>query len=269
MAERPLNKCFDCKWQWHPKGHDLSRCCPHCGSRRVALASSFWPPPQPAAQSHTAKAAEPGATPQALLGCLGIATAAFLLTCMGCIALIKDDSGSRNTRPRGTVDVSAIVKESEPPVPAPEKKDATGQEPVGKKEQPPAQPDPPAATPPQDKPKEKQPELPPALPAVTVWREAAARLGRQVRVEGKATMWISKGSLIVYFRREDRRNMIFAEIDPVPRDLRDRLTGKPTHWDALVEGRVARIESGTVVMEGAAVLEMKPSPEPEVKPDGP
>ena len=37
MTERPLNACHDCDDTWHPRGRDLSKKCPCCGSRDVYI----------------------------------------------------------------------------------------------------------------------------------------------------------------------------------------------------------------------------------------
>lgn len=39
VTMRPLNECKDCKHTWHPRGHNLSRRCPNCGSRAVAIST--------------------------------------------------------------------------------------------------------------------------------------------------------------------------------------------------------------------------------------
>ena len=32
-----MNRCDDCKHTWVPKGHNLSKKCPYCGSNRVRI----------------------------------------------------------------------------------------------------------------------------------------------------------------------------------------------------------------------------------------
>ena len=41
MTKRPKNKCGDCGNTWYPKGRDVSKKCPECGSENVKMASSF------------------------------------------------------------------------------------------------------------------------------------------------------------------------------------------------------------------------------------
>jgi hypothetical protein len=38
MAKRSLNRCKSCGDTWYPKGRDLSRKCPNCGSTDIAYA---------------------------------------------------------------------------------------------------------------------------------------------------------------------------------------------------------------------------------------
>jgi Zn finger protein HypA/HybF involved in hydrogenase expression len=35
--KRPLNTCFDCDYTWYPRGHYISKHCPHCGSKNVGI----------------------------------------------------------------------------------------------------------------------------------------------------------------------------------------------------------------------------------------
>ena len=37
MTKRPLNTCNDCDYEWYPRGKDVSRKCPNCGSASVAI----------------------------------------------------------------------------------------------------------------------------------------------------------------------------------------------------------------------------------------
>ncbi len=37
MAERPQNRCAQCEDTWYPRGRDLSKKCPTCGSDRVEI----------------------------------------------------------------------------------------------------------------------------------------------------------------------------------------------------------------------------------------
>ena len=38
--KRPGNYCKRCGYQWSPRGHNVSRACPNCGSRQVAVPSA-------------------------------------------------------------------------------------------------------------------------------------------------------------------------------------------------------------------------------------
>jgi hypothetical protein len=37
-TKRPKNKCKDCGYTWYPRGKNLSRSCPECGSRNTTIA---------------------------------------------------------------------------------------------------------------------------------------------------------------------------------------------------------------------------------------
>ena len=37
MAYRPLNRCGDCGYTWHPRGKNVSLACPACGSRNTKV----------------------------------------------------------------------------------------------------------------------------------------------------------------------------------------------------------------------------------------
>ena len=47
MTYRPENICHSCNYEWHPRGHDLSRKCPSCGSTHVEQVVYETPPKQP------------------------------------------------------------------------------------------------------------------------------------------------------------------------------------------------------------------------------
>jgi predicted nucleic acid-binding Zn-ribbon protein len=55
---RPENRCLTCGHNWSPRGHDLARRCPDCGSRDVQL--------------------KPGASASGVCGCLLLAVLALL-----------------------------------------------------------------------------------------------------------------------------------------------------------------------------------------------
>lgn len=37
MPKRPRNFCRDCLYTWHPRGGNLAKRCPDCGSERVGV----------------------------------------------------------------------------------------------------------------------------------------------------------------------------------------------------------------------------------------
>lgn len=41
---RSQNKCRDCGYTWYPRGKNLSRACPDCGSREVRIVVNWLPP---------------------------------------------------------------------------------------------------------------------------------------------------------------------------------------------------------------------------------
>lgn len=40
---RSQNKCNDCRYTWYPRGKNLSRVCPNCGSENVAIVVNWTP----------------------------------------------------------------------------------------------------------------------------------------------------------------------------------------------------------------------------------
>ena len=40
---RSQNRCKDCRYTWYPRGKDLSRACPNCGSANVAIVVNWFP----------------------------------------------------------------------------------------------------------------------------------------------------------------------------------------------------------------------------------
>lgn len=40
-TKRPLNVCNSCGYTWYPRGSDLSRCCPNCGSADVVISPIY------------------------------------------------------------------------------------------------------------------------------------------------------------------------------------------------------------------------------------
>jgi len=40
---RNQNKCNDCRYTWYPRGKNLSRVCPSCGSENVAVVTNWTP----------------------------------------------------------------------------------------------------------------------------------------------------------------------------------------------------------------------------------
>ncbi|TXI89583.1 MAG: hypothetical protein E6Q40_02100 [Cupriavidus sp.] len=40
---RSQNKCNDCRYTWYPRGKNLSRVCPNCGSENVAVVTNWTP----------------------------------------------------------------------------------------------------------------------------------------------------------------------------------------------------------------------------------
>jgi hypothetical protein len=195
MTLRPKNICESCRYTWYPKGNDLARQCPSCGSEDTG----FAPEPPPRSDPPPARIPWVG-----ICGCVVCFALSLVIVTWTTLALLDDPDRKRPDGPRA----KKTEKDDRPTPKGEEKPSPKTVEPPVKvaKVDPPEEKPGPTTTPrpmPPDEPerpkqaeekKPKQPPPPEEVGILTARNQVEKWRGKRVRITTVVTSWEEYGT---------------------------------------------------------------------------